>query len=308
MKIYINSAKEDWIVDRFKYEWNKYNFKVKKTEKFMSEGVIWIIAPWTWRKISSNALNKNKVLCTIHHIDDTKFNDEAKREFDQRDGYIDKYHVISSDTYEKMKSMTNKPVQKIPFWVNQNLWFKLDNPVNIRKKYNFDSSLYLIGSFQRDTEGIDLKSPKLSKGPDRFLEIVINLNKIKDNLVVVLTGKRRNYLIENFKKNKINYRYFEMASLPQINELYNILDLYIVSSRTEGGPQAVVEAAITKTPIISTDVGIAKEILSNESIYDMNNYMVANPNIEYAYKNSLDLTIPNGFEKFNKMIDNLYEN
>ena len=30
----------------------------------------------------------------------------------------------------------------------------------------------LIGSFQRDTEGYDLKTPKLSKGPDIFCDIV----------------------------------------------------------------------------------------------------------------------------------------
>ena len=31
MKIYINSAKENWVVDRFIDEWNKFNFKQSKT-------------------------------------------------------------------------------------------------------------------------------------------------------------------------------------------------------------------------------------------------------------------------------------
>ena len=30
-----------------------------------------------------------------------------------------------------------------------------------------------------------------------------------------------------------------------------MLDMYIVSSRLEGGPQAILESALTKTPIIS---------------------------------------------------------
>ena len=46
----------------------------------------------------------------------------------------------------------------------------------------------------------------------------------------------------------------------KLNKLYNILDLYIVSSRIEGGPQAILESSITKTPILSTDVGVASEI------------------------------------------------
>jgi glycosyltransferase involved in cell wall biosynthesis len=60
-----------------------------------------------------------------------------------------------------------------------------------------------------------------------------------------------------------------MISLNELNELYNCLDLYVVSSRVEGGPRAIVEAGITKTPIISTDVGIASELMSRESIYDV---------------------------------------
>ena len=48
-----------------------------------------------------------------------------------------------------------------------------------------------------------------------------------------------------------------------MNELYNLIDLYIVTSRIEGGPQAIVECGITKTPIISTDVGGISEVIIN---------------------------------------------
>ena len=53
------------------------------------------------------------------------------------------------------------------------------------------------------------------------------------NLKVVLSGKRRNYLIENFKDRNLPFVYFEMIDLQELNELYNILDLYIVTSRIE---------------------------------------------------------------------------
>ena len=105
----------------------------------------------------------------------------------------------------------------------------------------------------------------------------------------------------------IKYNYYEMASFDELNELYNLLDLYIVSSRIEGGPQAIMECAITKTPIISTDVGIASEILSKESIYNMNNFINAKPNIEFAFKQSKDYTIPKGFEKYRTLLTELYE-
>tara|TARA_Y100001935_G_scaffold248906_1_gene246728 strand:+ start:138 stop:1064 length:927 start_codon:yes stop_codon:yes gene_type:complete len=308
MKIYINDAKENWIADRFKNEWNKYNQPTRKYPYLLKNNIVWIIAPWTWRKIPNKTLKRNKVLCTIHHIDESKFGDKEAYDFYERDKYVDKYHIISDDTFKKIKKLTDKPIQKIPFWVNQNIWFYINEKNIIRKKYSLDDSSYLVGSFQRDTEGSDLKSPKLSKGPDRFIEIVKHMRKSKPNLLVVLTGKRRNYIIENLENLKIPYKYFEMTNFNELNELYNILDLYIVSSRVEGGPQSIVEASLTKTPVVSTNVGIAQEILSPESIFDMKNFNEAKPNIKIAYNNALNLKIPDGFKQFNEMMIDLYEN
>ena len=91
----------------------------------------------------------------------------------------------------------------------------------------------------RDTEGHDLISPKLSKGPDQFVQVVKYLNSIKNNLQVILTGKRRDYIMNQLDIENIPYKYFEMISFEKINKLYNLLDLYIVSSRYEGGPQSI---------------------------------------------------------------------
>jgi len=307
MKVYINSAKENWVVDRFIKEWNNYNFKQSKSY-FFGNKLIWLIAPWTWHKIPLTYLTKNKVLCTIHHIDEDKFTETESKEFQERDTYVNAYHVISNKTFDQVKKLTSKPIYKIPFWVNQNIWFSIENKKSLRKKFNINNDAYLVGSFQRDTEGKDLISPKLSKGPDQFIKIILHLNEKHDNLLVLLTGKRRNYMISELRKNKINFKYFEMASFKEINELYNLLDLYIVSSRFEGGPQSILECGITKTPIISTNVGIAEEILGSESIFNMSNFEKAKPNIEIAYKNSKQFIIPQGFNIFNQVLKEVYEN
>ena len=92
-----------------------------------------------------------------------------------------------------------------------------------------------------------------------------------------------------------------MVSIKELNELYNILNLYIVSSRTEGGPQAIVECGLTKTPIISTNVGYAPMFMSKESIYDEDTFFSSEPNVDFLYDNVKNLTIPNGMEEFKKM-------
>lgn len=306
MRIYINSANENWVVDRFINEWNQFNYK-KSRHFFFKDQIIWLIAPWAWKKIPNYFLKVNKVVCTIHHIDEEKFDYKLQSEFNERDQYVDCYHVISDKTLNQVKKLTNKPIAKIPFWVNQNIWFPISTKNELKQKYGFDKETYLIGSFQRDTEGKDLISPKLSKGPDQFLKIAEYLNNKYNNLEVVLSGKRRNYLIKNLKSMKIPYKYFEMASFTDLNELYNLLDLYIVSSRYEGGPQSILECAITKTPIISTDVGIASEILSRKSIYNMDNFNEATPDIVKAYENVQKFKIPFGFENFNKLFEELSE-
>ena len=124
-------------------------------------------------------------------------------------------------------------------------------------------------------------------------------------IFVLLAGYRRQYIIKLLEKYKIEYIYYEKVSFEELNELYNCLDLYIVSSRVEGGPQSIFECGLAKTPIISTDVGIAKKVLATESIFDMKNFQSAQPNVEFAYQNSIIFDIPKGFEEFNKMFKDI---
>ena len=66
---------------------------------------------------------------------------------------------------------TNKDIITIPFWVNQKIWCELNNKDELRKSMIFKKD-YLVGSFQRDTEGYDLKVQNFLRDPDRFIEII----------------------------------------------------------------------------------------------------------------------------------------
>jgi len=303
MKIFINDAKEDWIVDRFKKEFSDYNQELF-TNEVKDADIIWIIAPWSWKNVPKKYLKTKKVLCTVHHVDFDKFIGKEKRNFYKLDRFVDIYHTISDKSSEQLVSLTTKKIYNFPFWVNSKIWFDIPESSLLKIKYNIPKDRYILGSFQRDTEGKDKISPKLSKGPDRFIEIVKKMAE-KKKIFVLLAGHRRQYIIRLLEKYKIEYLYYEKVSFEELNELYNCLDLYIVSSRIEGGPQSIFECGLSKTPIISTDVGIARKILAAESIFDMENYENAQPNIDYAYKNSLIFDIPQGFAKFNKMFEDI---
>ena len=304
LKLFINKANEKWIIDRLRNEWIKNNNPI--TRFYTSANMLWIIAPWKWdnKKLEKNS--SRKVVCSVYHIDEEKFNKSEVEKFNFRDQFVDAYHVISKNTYDQVRKYTDKKIYSIPFWINPEIWYPIQNKEQLRKKYNIPIDSYLIGSFQRDTEGSDLKSPKLSKGPDRFIEIVKTLKEKNEKLHILLSGKRRQYVISKLIENDINFTYFEMVTNSKLNELYNCLDLYIVTSRVEGGPQAVFESALTKTPIISTNVGVAPEILNPNSLFDMSNFESAKPDVEYAYGKLNKFTIPNGFKSFNNMFNEVY--
>ena len=305
MKIYTNKINESWIIDRVIDEWKSNNDEI--TSKSIEDAdIVWIISNWTWKKIRIKYLKEKKVVASIYHIDFDNFNKKDEKNFYKMDQYVDLYHVISLKTKEQLKRLTNKKIISIPFWVNQKNLFYIENKSSLRKKYGFSEDDYIIGSFQRDTEGSDLVSPKLIKGPDIFIDLINSLNN-NQNIRILLTGTRRQYVINKLKELGINYKYFEMVQIDQLNEFYNILDLYLVSSRLEGGPQAVLECAVTKTPIISTDVGVASEILHPNSIYSLETFENAKPMVEYAYENSKKYTLPDGMKNFIDMFRDIYE-
>ena len=298
-KVLAVSASEDWVCDRFLEEWNAYNQDLISSD-ISDCDTVWLIAGWVWNRVPIEILKNKRIILTIHHIVPEKFDKSKKEEFDIRDQFVDYYHVPCNKTRDQISSLTDKPVYVIPFWANQNIWFPINEKEKIREKYKIDKDSYLIGSFQRDTEGSDLISPKLEKGPDLFCDYVEKISREKENVKVLLSGWRRQYVINRLEKSNIEYYYLELPSFSILNELYNSLDLYAVTARHEGGPQAIAECALSRTPIVSTDVGIASSILSKDSIF--NDSWQANPDTNVAYDNIQKITIPHGFKKFREMI------
>tara|TARA_R110000744_G_scaffold63869_3_gene131399 strand:- start:6544 stop:7455 length:912 start_codon:yes stop_codon:yes gene_type:complete len=303
MKVFSLKANEDWICDRFVSEWEKHNPEIC-TNNAHEADILWLVAGWAWNHVPIQLLKSKKVVTTMHHIDFEKFDISTHRQFLYRDSITDVYHVPCEKTMEQLRTITKKDIFVHPFWVNQNIWFEIPDKNAVRIETGLPLEKNLIGSFQRDTEGHDLKSPKLSKGPDIFCDIVESMHKQNPNTEVVLAGWRRQYVMNRLKSKNINFHYFELADFDLLNKLYNSLDLYLVSARCEGGPQSVPECAITKTPIISTDVGLAKRMLHDESIYNIGGDL-GNPNVEVAYQKVQKYLMPYGFEPFKEFLSAL---
>lgn len=304
MKIYTLAPNENWIVDRMVNEWVAGNSDITVKTPFKAE-IIWLLADWCWNQLPLSVLQSRKVVTTVHHIVPEKFDDAAKRSFMMRDSVTDKYHCFNTRTADFISDYTKRSIEVIPYWVNTELWVPR-GPTDrdrARQSLGLPVDAFIVGSFQRDTEGHDLKSPKLEKGPDLFCDAVEKIAKERDDLHVLLGGWRRQYIINRLHPQNIGLTYIERPPISKISDMYEALDLYLITARHEGGPQALLEAPAKQIPVVSTPVGIAEDVLAPESIQE--DVTLARPNVQTAYDNVMMWTPQHVFPLYRGMFENL---
>ena len=130
-----------------------------------------------------------------------------------------------------------------------------------RKRFGLPESAVVIGSFQKDGVGWgEGMQPKRIKGPDVFVEVVGRLKARIPELFVLLSGPSRGYVKAELARRGVPFRHV-YAEYPEIGALYHALDLYLVTSREEGGPKAVLESMAARVPLVTTRVGQAADLV-----------------------------------------------
>lgn len=315
MKIFILAEKEGWITDVLEKEWITDNSDLY-TNNYHEADIIWILSNYIVQRIPLSVLMRKKVITTIHHIVPEKMDQNRINHYKYLDKVSNVFHTNNEICKDLLSRYVSKPIVKKQLWINTNDWYQLDQQLyskdKLRNTFNLPKDKYLIGSFQKDTEGASIANktylPKLEKGPDQFITIIKKLKETNSNIEVVLSGYGRQYIMRELDKLNVKYHYFNMISIPDLNKLYQCLDLYIVASRYEGGPRSVAECAANKTPVISTNVGLVEDILASESIFTMDEILNNNdisPNLEVAYNNAIKYKIPEYFSDFNTIFEQL---
>lgn len=197
--------------------------------------------------------------------------------------YVDLWLAPSWQAYDQMRA-AGLPVAHVPYTVDTTVFRRLPAAEieEVRRQWELPADRYLIGSFQRDTEGSNLTSPKIVKGPDLFADLVVRLHRAGLPIHVVLAGPRRFWLRRQLESQGVPFTYTCKSLRPgddvhrnvldraTMNGLYNIIDLYAVTSRSEGGPKAILEAAAVGAPIVSSWVGQAPDVLAGACLYRTN--------------------------------------
>jgi glycosyltransferase involved in cell wall biosynthesis len=180
---------------------------------------------------------------------------------------IDRVIVANSEVETRLRGwgVPQDQLVRIPIGVDTTLFTppSPDTRSAARHKFGVPEDRLVIGSFQKDGNGWgDGMDPKLVKGPDLFLEAVAELAK-DFPIFVLLTGPARGYVTTGLDRLGIPYAHHYLADYLDIVSAYHALDLYLMTSREEGGPKAILECAATGIPLVSSRVGMATDVIED---------------------------------------------
>ncbi len=147
---------------------------------------------------------------------------------------------------------------------------QLDNSefLSTPKKWQYKRTLNItsIGSLEQ-----------MYKAPDVVLEAINILNQsnseIDINLLWIGDGRFKRNMIELGKRLGIgqNINFIGNVNKEQVFQHLSNSDVFVLASRTEGLPRAIIEAMSLGLPVIATNVGGIPELLENSVLVEKNN-------------------------------------
>jgi glycosyltransferase involved in cell wall biosynthesis len=100
-----------------------------------------------------------------------------------------------------------------------------------------------------------------SKGLDILTDSVTRLAASKTPFRLILCGEGWNDLCATLRKRDVDMENMGFLEGDNVRRFYEEIDIVLVTSRVDGGPLALVEGAVSGTPIVTTRVGLAPEIV-----------------------------------------------
>lgn len=223
----------------------------------------------------------NENVGTIFHgiVNDPGFHDSISRMIDNQAGFA-KLHTASKIMENRLLEwgVQAQKLERIPLGVDLSRFHTISNEDRKmrRQELEIPENVFCIGSFHKDGVGqAEGNEPKLIKGPDIFLKVIERLHK-NYPLFVLLSAPARGYMIRGLEAIGVPHKHVGQKGFHQIPRLYQALDLYLLGSREEGGPQSVLESLASGVPFVGTRVGLAPDVIQN----GLNGILVDIENVE----------------------------
>ncbi len=235
--------------------------------------VVHCLAQWAFGRIRG-VIDKGgypniSVISSIHHI----------VEFSQVEDCLqsDKIMVVCQKYLDEL-IQNGVPREKAVLIYNgvDTEFFSPKDKLQSKQKFGVPPQAFTIGFSAKASSDHDGR-----KGIDTFIEVLSKLSSsLKSNIHVILTGPGWEERTKDFALNALNMQYFRFLPTEQMPDFYNTLDVYLVTSRVEGGPVPLLEAMSCGTPVVTTPVGTALDFVKD----DFNGLMVPIGDVENIAK------------------------
>lgn len=193
----------------------------------------------------------------------------------------------SCEQYEQMSRsslLKNADISKILMYVNSNIFGKhefLRNDLKIN--YGFKRRVILVRS-----------SAEPRKGCDSFIDAIVQIANempclINETTIVAIGDQYVATKLKGVVGNIYSPGY--ISNEDELSRLYTASDIFLMTSIADSGPVMLAQSLMSGTPVISTDVGLARDLIFS----DLNGKIVKSKNdmkleiISYLRKNDVEL-------------------
>jgi glycosyltransferase involved in cell wall biosynthesis len=152
-------------------------------------------------------------------------------------------------------------VVSVPYGVDSNLFVPASVAERdvLRARLGLSHAGPIVGFFAKRGSNDDDR-----KGIDVFAKAIKSLRETEKDVAVLIVGPGWGELVEEFMAARITCVWIPfLEALSAVAELYRALDFYWVTARVEGGPVPLLEAMSSGICVLTTRVGLAREIVEN---------------------------------------------
>ena len=124
-----------------------------------------------------------------------------------------------------------------------------------RSRLGIDSDAFIVGWVGRLS---------FEKGSDTFINAVERIRDLRVQAVLIGEGPDRTDLEASVEKMSLGDSVRFLGEIPSAVNYFKAFDMFVLSSRTEGTPIVLLEAVANGVPVVATDVGGVRELVTED--------------------------------------------
>jgi len=188
-------------------------------------------------------------ISTVHHDLERDSESLSLRHFIESYKKSDLILCLNNNQKERLVDYVDKEIKVIPHGYDQ-----LFKPKESYKKFINKDNKLVIGFSSR-------RYGRLVKGEETLYKIIESLKE--ENIKFIFIGQGRTKEYEFCKNLGVESEVYENINYIEYPGLYSSMDLFLITSKAEGGPASLPEAMATGLPVVSTPCGFVPDLITN---------------------------------------------